>query len=75
MTKYEENLETKEDQNIEINDCNVKWKKQEESLKNEESIAESGRMFVRNLTYTTTEDDIRKLFEKYGNAWTLFCHV
>lgn len=75
MTKYEENLETKEDQNIESNDCNVKWKKQEESLKNEESIAESGRMFVRNLTYTTTEDDIRKLFEKYGNAWTLFCHV
>lgn len=75
MTKYEENLETKEDQNIEINDCNVKWKKQEESLKNEESIAESGRMFVRNLTYTTTEDDIRQLFEKYGNAWTLLSHV
>lgn len=23
-------------------------------------------MFIRNLTYTTTEDDIRKLFEKYG---------
>lgn len=66
LAKYEENLETKEDQNIEINDCNVKWKKQEESLKNEESIAESGRMFVRNLTYTTTEDDIRQLFEKYG---------
>lgn len=23
-------------------------------------------MFIRNLTYTITEDDIRKLFEKYG---------
>lgn len=23
-------------------------------------------MFIRNLSYTTTEDDIRKLFEKYG---------
>lgn len=23
-------------------------------------------MFIRNLTYTTTEDDVRKLFEKYG---------
>lgn len=46
--------------------ANVKWKKQEEALINEESIAESGRMFIRNLTYTTTEEDIRKLFEKYG---------
>jgi len=35
-------------------------------LKNEENIAESGRMFIRNLTYTITENDIRKLFEKYG---------
>lgn len=45
---------------------NIKWKKQEEALKNEESIAESGRIFIRNLTYTITEDDIKKLFEKYG---------
>lgn len=45
----------------------LKWKTQEEALKNEETIAESGRMFLRNLLYTTTEDDIRKLFEKYGN--------
>lgn len=49
------------------NNNNVKWKKQAEALKSEESIAESGRMFIRNLSYTTTEDDIRKLFEKYGN--------
>lgn len=48
------------------NKTNVKWKKQEEALKNEESIAESGRMFIRNLTYTVTEDDVRKLFETYG---------
>ncbi|XP_020299872.1 probable RNA-binding protein 19 [Pseudomyrmex gracilis] len=48
------------------NVTNVKWKKQEEAMKNEESIAESGRIFIRNLTYTTTEDDVRKLFEKYG---------
>ncbi|XP_015191541.1 PREDICTED: probable RNA-binding protein 19 [Polistes dominula] len=66
LTKYEEHLEIKEDNNTETNNSNVKWKKQEESLKNEESIAESGRMFIRNLTYTTTEDDIRQLFEKYG---------
>lgn len=47
-------------------DDNVKWKKQAEALKNEESIAESGRMFIRNLSYATTEDDVRQLFEKYG---------
>ncbi|EZA55442.1 hypothetical protein DMN91_001735 [Ooceraea biroi] len=46
--------------------ANIKWRKQEEALKNEESIAESGRMFIRNLTYTTTEDDIKQVFEKYG---------
>lgn len=43
-----------------------KWKNQEEMLKNEESITESGRIFVRNLAYTTTENDIKELFEKYG---------
>lgn len=53
------------------NNNNVKWKKQAEALKSEESIAESGRMFIRNLSYTTTEDDIRKLFEKYGNFFFL----
>ncbi|KAI4503707.1 hypothetical protein M0802_001110 [Mischocyttarus mexicanus] len=66
LTKYEDHLETKEEENTETNDYNVKWKKQEDSLKNEESIAESGRIFVRNLSYTTKEDDIRQLFEKYG---------
>ncbi|XP_015516900.2 probable RNA-binding protein 19 [Neodiprion lecontei] len=46
--------------------ANSRWKEQEEALKSEESIAESGRMFVRNLAYTTTEADIQALFEKYG---------
>lgn len=66
VAKYEE----KEDENVKQergdNNTNVKWKTQEEALKNEETIAESGRMFVRNLAYITTEDDLRKLFEKYG---------
>lgn len=43
-----------------------KWNDQEESLRNEESIAESGRIFVRNLAYTVTEDDIEQLFSKFG---------
>lgn len=58
--------EVKEQKFEEQNENNIKWKKQAEALKSEESIAESGRMFIRNLSYTTTEDDIRKLFEKYG---------
>lgn len=43
-----------------------KWKDQEESLRNEETIAESGRIFVRNLAYTVTENDIEQLFNKFG---------
>jgi len=65
VSKYEQK-ETVESNKDSCNKTNIKWKKQEETLKNEESIAESGRIFIRNLTYTTTEDDIRKLFEKYG---------
>ncbi|KAF9344668.1 Multiple RNA-binding domain-containing protein 1 [Mortierella sp. NVP85] len=29
-------------------------------------IADTGRLFVRNLPYTCTEEELRKLFEKYG---------
>ncbi|EFN75799.1 Probable RNA-binding protein 19 [Harpegnathos saltator] len=63
VSKYEQRKGSGEDSNSKVD---VKWKKQGEMLKDEESIAESGRMFIRNLTYTTTEDDVRKLFEKYG---------
>ncbi|XP_043252107.1 probable RNA-binding protein 19 [Colletes gigas] len=65
VTKYEAKDEESSGVQNE-NNPNVRWKKQEEALKDEESIAESGRMFIRNLSYTTTEDDMRKLFEKYG---------
>lgn len=59
--------ETKEQKPGEAeNENNVRWKKQAEALKCEESVAESGRIFIRNLSYTITEDDVRTLFEKYG---------
>lgn len=32
----------------------------------EEQIKKSGRLFVRNLPYTATEDDLKAHFEKYG---------
>lgn len=34
--------------------------------KEEEARWEEGRLFVRNLSYTTTEKDLEKLFKKYG---------
>ncbi|XP_044765331.1 probable RNA-binding protein 19 [Coccinella septempunctata] len=65
ITKYE--VESKEaDEKDSGESKHSKWVSQEESLKNEEEIAESGRIFIRNLAYTTTEDDLRPLFEKYG---------
>lgn len=45
---------------------NPKWAKQEESMKNEEDISESGRIFYRNLAYTVVENDLREVFEPYG---------
>ncbi|XP_044226899.1 probable RNA-binding protein 19 isoform X1 [Thunnus albacares] len=32
----------------------------------EEDVAESGRLFIRNLPYTCTEEEIKDLFSKYG---------
>ncbi|XP_077572018.1 putative RNA-binding protein 19 [Stigmatopora nigra] len=44
-------------------DFSRKLKEDEE----EEDVAESGRLFVRNLPYTCTEEDIKELFSKYGH--------
>ncbi|XP_054449904.1 probable RNA-binding protein 19 [Pteronotus mesoamericanus] len=32
----------------------------------EEDLADSGRLFVRNLPYTSTEEDLEQLFSKFG---------
>lgn len=32
----------------------------------EEDVSESGRLFVRNLPYTCTEEEIKELFDKHG---------
>ncbi|KAK4872453.1 hypothetical protein RN001_014482 [Aquatica leii] len=49
-----------------VDSVKTKWKSQEEALKQEEDIAESGRIFIRNLSYTCTEEDIQERFAKYG---------
>lgn len=35
-------------------------------MKNEENIGESGRIFIRNLAYSLTEEEIQNLFTKFG---------
>ncbi|KAM8719698.1 hypothetical protein ACLKA7_005858 [Drosophila subpalustris] len=45
---------------------NAKWKHQQDSLRSEENISDSGRIFFRNLSYTTTEEELQQLFEQYG---------
>ncbi|XP_020803805.1 probable RNA-binding protein 19 [Drosophila serrata] len=45
---------------------NAKWKQQQDGLSKEDDISESGRIFFRNLAYTTTEEELRQLFEQYG---------
>lgn len=32
----------------------------------EEDVSESGRLFVRNLPYTCTEEEFKELFTKHG---------
>jgi multiple RNA-binding domain-containing protein 1 len=45
-----------------------KYKKLEENLrKTEEPVGESGRIFVRNLAYSTTEEEIEELFKEFGD--------
>lgn len=46
--------------------ANPKWAKQEDAIKNEEDISESGRIFFRNLAYTVVESDLKEVFEPYG---------
>jgi multiple RNA-binding domain-containing protein 1 len=36
-----------------------------------EDLAQAGRVFVRNLSYATTEEDLYKLFSKYGQISTV----
>ncbi|KAL8565912.1 hypothetical protein ACOMHN_000489 [Nucella lapillus] len=42
------------------------WELKAQNEEEEESIAESGRLFVRNLPYICTEEDLEALFSPYG---------
>lgn len=40
-----------------------------------ESIKATGRLFVRNLPYTATEDDLRKHFQQYGDLQEVIAYL
>ena len=56
----------KESQKDQQDSSQSKWSQQEASLAGVESVGESGRIFIRNLPYSATEDDISVLFSKFG---------
>lgn len=58
----------KEESEVKSSKINSRWQEQEEKLKGEEDICESGKLFFRNLPYTVTEDDVQTVFEKYGSV-------
>ncbi|XP_056631573.1 probable RNA-binding protein 19 [Diorhabda sublineata] len=66
VAKYTTSEEKSQSDNTLRNISKNKWQTQEEAIKNEENIGESGRIFIRNLAYTTTEEDIEKLFSEFG---------
>ncbi|CAB3220704.1 unnamed protein product [Arctia plantaginis] len=41
-------------------------RRREDKLNSEETIGESGSIFVRNLAYVVSEEEVTNLFEKYG---------
>nr|XP_060641431.1 probable RNA-binding protein 19 isoform X2 [Anolis sagrei ordinatus] len=42
------------------------WQRTKKDDEEDEDLSESGRLFVRNLPYTSTEEDLEGLFSKYG---------
>ncbi|KAH8386928.1 hypothetical protein KR093_003549, partial [Drosophila rubida] len=66
VTKAHRNGEAVADSPTNATGGKAKWQQQQESLRSEENISDSGRIFFRNLAYTTTEQELQQLFEKYG---------
>ncbi|XP_076452541.1 putative RNA-binding protein 19 isoform X2 [Babylonia areolata] len=63
LTRVFDNLPTEK---AAVNPKPKPWEQKELEIEAEESIAESGRLFVRNLAYICTEEDLEALFSQYG---------
>ncbi|KAM8961985.1 putative RNA-binding protein 19 isoform 2-T2 [Pelodytes ibericus] len=51
---------------VSANVQNRPWEQKQKDPEQLEDVSESGRLFVRNLPYSCTEDHLEKLFSKYG---------
>ena len=60
---------------VESNDSDIKGDKgrDEDSSDEEDNNKTSDRLFVRNLPFTTTEEDLEEHFSKFGNV--VECHI
>ena len=45
-----------------------KWEESKQRLDRADPVIESGKVFVRNLPYTTTEEDLQEIFKQYGEV-------
>ena len=73
ITKMEKQVQNKADNTMEENGKKFDKQNNDEQQEKEqpEPISESGRIFIRNLSYTCMEDDLRQLFEKFGTITEL----
>nr|XP_046916587.1 probable RNA-binding protein 19 isoform X4 [Dermatophagoides farinae] len=73
ITKMEKQKQNKADNIMEENGKKFDKQNNDEQQEKEqpEPISESGRIFIRNLSYTCMEDDLRQLFEKFGTITEL----
>ncbi|KAI9486704.1 MAG: hypothetical protein EXX96DRAFT_516924 [Benjaminiella poitrasii] len=63
--KYNKNTTANEDDTT-VHETKEEQPPTEKSKDPKDLIADTGRLFVRNLSYSCTEQDLRELFEKYG---------
>ena len=62
VRKYDVDLK-----NAEFKSKQNHWKAQEDNLKDlDETIGQSGRLFIRNLSYAVTENDLEEIFKEFG---------
>ena len=63
MAKYEQKSQPTAGKTAAKKDA---WIQQESDMKKEESVAESGRIFIRNLSYSVNEEELEGLFTPFG---------
>lgn len=59
------------DNNTNNEHIDLPWYTAQEKLKKAEPVTDTGSLFIRNLWYSVTEEDLRELLEKYGQITEL----